>query len=57
MFIKLSRYRKILRKASTNKAWPDTDIEENSDSDPEYEVGEKRKKRSMLKEWTSFENF
>ena len=41
---KLSRYRKILRKASTNKAWPDTDIEENSDSDPEYEVGEKRKK-------------
>ena len=44
MFIKLSRYRKILRKASTNKAWPDTDIEENSDSDPEYEVGEKRKK-------------
>ena len=57
MFIKLSRYRKILRKASTNKAWPDTDIEENSDSDPEYEVGEKRKKRSMMKEWSSSKNF
>ena len=57
MFIKLSRNRKILRKASENKAWPDTGIEENSDSDPEYEVGEKRKKTKHDEGMDQFLNF
>ena len=41
MFIKRSKNRKILREASENKAWPKIEIDGDSDSDPEYEVGEK----------------
>ena len=44
MFIKLSRNRKLLRKAAKAKDWPVFETNGDSDSDPEFEVGEKRKR-------------
>ena len=44
MFIKLQKNRKLIKEAAKAKDWPKTKDGDKSDSDPEYEVGEKRKK-------------
>ena len=44
MFIKLQKNRKLIKEAAKTKDWPKTKDGDKSDSDPEYKVGEKRKK-------------
>ena len=44
MFIKLQKNRKLIKEAAKAKDWPKTKDGDKSGSDPEYEVGEKRKK-------------
>ena len=57
MFIKLSRNRKLIRNAAKAKDWPLLENLEDSDSDPEYEVGEKRKRNEHDEGMEMFRNF
>ena len=51
MFIKLSKNRKKIRTAAIEKDWPVLGNAGDSDSDPEYEVGEKQKKMNKMRGW------
>ena len=57
MFIKLSKNRKKIRTAAIEKDWPVLGNDGDSDSDPEYEVGEKRKKNEQDEGMEIFTNF
>ena len=57
MFIKLSKNRKKIRTAAIEKDWPVLGNAGDSDSDPEYEVGEKRKKNEQDEGMEIFTNF
>ena len=57
MFIKLAGNRKVLRKAAKAQKWPEmTNYEKDSESDSEFESGQKRKRvvhdEGMEKFWS-----
>ena len=56
MFIKLQKNRKLIKEAAKAKDWPKTKDGDKSDSDPEYEVGEKRKKNEGMDIFMEFVN-
>ena len=52
--MKLARNRKILRKSAEQGIWPKPEYLDSSDSDPEFEIGEKRKKSDVDEGMDSF---
>ena len=56
MFIKLAKNRKLLRESAKKGIWPSTKESNagSSESELEFEPGQKENENTPMKEWTSF---